>query len=103
MEIEKGVARGLNVPGLEARMYPAAAENPREPLGWEEFSTQGDSAPRGHWVTSGDLVVVETGRCHWCEVGRGWGCCSAPSRAHDSPATKNHPPQIDDARADRTR
>lgn len=27
METEKGVARGLNVPGLEARMCPAAAEN----------------------------------------------------------------------------
>lgn len=52
---------------------------------------------------SGGLVMVETGRRHWGQVGRGWGCCSAPYRVRNGPATKNYPPRINDAQADKPR
>ena len=33
--------------------------------------TQGDPAPRGHWVMPGTSVVVTTGGCSWHRVGGG--------------------------------
>lgn len=65
-------------------------ESTREPLlsngeftlSWEEFSTQGDSAPKGHWAMSGDI-------CHCRDWEMLWvasvGCCSTPCRAQDGP------------------
>lgn len=103
METKKGVARGPSVPGLEARMCPACCREPTRASRVGGIFNPGRFCSQG---ALGDVWGPRHGR-DWemplRQVGRGWGCCSAPYRARDGPATKNYPPRVNDAQADKPR
>lgn len=63
------------------------------------LQSRGDSAPRGHLATPGDVCGCPRSGCSWHRRAGGRGCCSVPDSTWDSPARRATGPQCRQCRS----